>query len=136
MNKENIAKKYYEEGYNCCQAVVAAFQDEIGVDFDTLLRLSSSFGGGMGGLGEVCGAVSGMFLVLGAMTGYDSSSDPSEKQIHYARIREIARQFEEKHGSLLCRTLKSPETGRVSCGELVACAASLTEEFLANTKNI
>ncbi len=136
MNKGNEAKNYYEEGYNCCQAVVAAFQDEIDMDLDALLRLSSSFGGGMGGLGEVCGAASGMFLVLGALKGYDTSQEPGDKQLHYARIKAIAKRFEEKYGSLLCRELKSPERGRVFCGELVEYAASLTEEYLANAKNM
>lgn len=135
MNKGTLAKKYYEEGYNCCQAVVLAYEKELGMDKDALLRLSSSFGGGMGGLGEVCGAVSGMFLVLGALKGYDSSANPGDKQLHYARIRAAGSRFTDTYGSLLCRDLKSSENGRASCGELVEHAADLLRDFLAKTEN-
>ena len=135
MKKGTIAKKYYEEGYNCCQAVVLAYAEEIGMDADALLRLSSSFGGGMGGLGEVCGAVSGMFLVLGALKGYDSSAIPGDKQLHYARIRAAASRFTEKYGSLLCRDLKSADGGRATCGELVENAAEMLFDFLSESEN-
>lgn len=133
MNKGIQAKKYYEEGYNCCQAVVLAYAAEIGLDKDALLRLSSSFGGGMGGLGEVCGAVSGMFLVLGALAGYDSSMNKGDKQLHYARIRASASRFSEKYGTLLCRELKSQEGGRATCAELVENAAEMLQDFLIKT---
>ncbi len=132
MTKEMIAKKYFCEGCNCCQAVVAAFREEIGMDFDTLMRLSSSFGAGMGGLGEVCGAVSGMFLVLGAKFGYDPSSPSSDKPLHYARIRAAAERFVENHASIICRELKTGDRDRAYCADLVECAAAITASFLEN----
>ena len=130
MNKSELAKKYYEEGHNCCQAVVLSYQEELGMDKDTILRLSSSFGGGMGGMGEVCGAVSGAFMVLGALEGYDSNAKPGDKQLHYARIRAFGEKFGEKHGSLLCRDLKSAENGRITCAALVESAAEMLSDFL------
>ena len=66
------AMGFFLEGYNCTQAVVLSFADLIGMEKKTLLRMSSSFGGGMGRLREVCGAVSGMFLVAGFLYGYDT----------------------------------------------------------------
>ncbi len=133
--KETNAKTFFTNGCNCCQAVVKAFAEEIGMDTDTLMRLSSSFGGGMGGLGEVCGAVSGMFLVLGALHGYDEKSAPNAKQLHYARIRTAAERFKEKYGSIICRELKTAGKDRAYCADLVAYAARLTEDFLPENKN-
>lgn len=67
------------DGYNCSQAVLGAFCDEIGMDFNTAMKLSSSFGGGMGRMREVCGACSAMFMIAGIIYGYDDSKDDQEK---------------------------------------------------------
>ncbi|MEG1158618.1 MAG: C-GCAxxG-C-C family protein, partial [Christensenellaceae bacterium] len=64
------AKENFEKGYNCTQAVVLAYAKEMGLDDETVLKIASSFGGGMGKLREVCGAVSGMFMVAGMLKGY------------------------------------------------------------------
>ena len=69
-NKGKIAKELFEKGYNCCQAVLLAYCKELGIDEKIAAKLSSSFGGGMGGMGETCGAVTGMFMVAGLMNGY------------------------------------------------------------------
>ena len=66
------AAELFVEGYNCAQAVVGAFADLTDIDFETLMKLSSSFGGGLGGLREGCGAVSGMAIILGILRGYSS----------------------------------------------------------------
>ena len=71
MDHSEKARALFYEGYNCSQAVVCAFEDVTGIDIKTSARLSSSFGGGMGRLREVCGAVSGAFLILGILRGYD-----------------------------------------------------------------
>ena len=60
MTKGDIAKSLFEKGYNCAQAVFGAFAEDLGIDFDTAVKISSPFGGGMGRLREVCGTVSGM----------------------------------------------------------------------------
>ena len=70
-----IALELFNEGYNCAQAVFAAFADKYGIDKDTAMKLSSSFGGGMGRMREVCGAVSGMFMVAGLETGAVDGAD-------------------------------------------------------------
>ncbi len=92
-------------GYNCAQAVLLAYQEELGLDEKALLRMSSSMGGGMGGLREACGAVSSMFLVLGALVGPDDPTDSAAKKAHYHMLQGLAAQFEEAQGALRCSDL-------------------------------
>ena len=111
----------------------AAFCDETGLDFDTALKLASSLGGGMGGLREVCGAVSGMFLVAGLKYGYSDPNDPKKKAEHYKRIRALATQFKEQHDSIICRELlelQSKQPRCADCGNKRPCTALV--EFAAN----
>lgn len=143
-NYEEIAKNLFLQGYNCSQAVFGAFAEELGMDRDTAMRLSSSFGGGMGRLREVCGAVSGMFMAAGMMYGCSDPSDRTAKTEHYKRIQELAAKFREENGSIICRELlglnvksesyvPEPRTSEYykkrPCGELVACAARIFAEY-------
>ncbi|MBQ4565255.1 MAG: C_GCAxxG_C_C family protein [Oscillospiraceae bacterium] len=105
MTHPELAKAYFEQGYNCAQAVFLAFSDLTGLEKSTALRLSSSFGGGMGRLREVCGAVSGMFMAAGLLYGTEEGSSQEDKAQHYARIRELAGAFQAQHGSYICREL-------------------------------
>ena len=111
MTHCELAQKYFMEGYNCSQSVVLAFSDVTGLSRRESLLLSSSFGGGMGGLREVCGAVSGAFMVLGMLYGYTEPEDQDGKRSHYARIQDFAARFRELHGSIVCRELlEKPDT--------------------------
>ena len=103
--KSQLAKQYFEEGYNCAQAVLFAFCEETELTKDQAARLASTFGGGMGRMREVCGAVSAMFMIEGLVNGY---SDPNAKETKaelYARVRLLADQFREKNHSIICREL-------------------------------
>lgn len=139
----------FKQGYNCSQAVLTAFCDEIGMDFETALKISSSFGGGMGRLREVCGAVSGMFMVAGMKFGYTDPKDKLTKAEHYKLIQSLALDFKEKNGSLICRELLGintemdsyiPETRTADyykkrpCVELVGYAADIMDEFINREK--
>ncbi len=104
-NRGDIAVELFLKGYNCSQSVVGAFADKLDMDFDTLMKLSSSFGGGMGRLREVCGAVSGMFIVLGLLQGYSSPEDFEAKKEHYEKIQHLAEEFKKEHGTIICREL-------------------------------
>ncbi len=109
MTKGDKAKELFEKGYNCCQAVVAAFADEpwfidSGLTLETASKLASSFGGGMGRLREVCGTVSGMFMLSGLAQGYTDTKSP-DKANHYQRIQDLAAAFKKKNGSIICREL-------------------------------
>lgn len=98
------AKELFKSGYNCSQAVLSVFCEEFGLDLETALKISSSFGGGMGRMREVCGTVSGMFMAVGLAMA--SASDSAvEKGEHYKRVQELARRFKEKNGSIICREL-------------------------------
>lgn len=99
------AEALFEEGYNCAQSVFAAFCDRTGLPRETALALASSFGGGMGRLREVCGAVTGMFMAAGLLYGRFAPGDPEAKTCHNQRIQELAARFRETNGSILCREL-------------------------------
>ena len=142
------ARELFREGYNCSQAVTLAFADELetrGISREMAAGLASSFGGGLGRLREVCGCVSGMALVCGALEGYTDPKAAAEKQDHYKRIQELVSAFKNENGSYICRELLAgintdtnpvPEARTESyykkrpCAELAACAADILERHL------
>jgi len=147
QNSEHAQKAMalFKEGYNCSQSVFLAFEDLHHMDRETAAKLASSFGGGLGRMREVCGAVSGMAMVAGILFGYDSPSDYEGKTEHYARIQELAGKFTEVNGSIICKELLGLEQKEGShvpekrteeyykkrpCGELVGMAAAILEEYL------
>lgn len=103
--KSNLAKCYFEEGYNCAQSVLLAFCEETGLAPDQAARLASTFGGGMGRMREVCGAVSAMFMIEGLLRGYDDPKAKEEKADVYARVQALAASFKDKNHSIICRDL-------------------------------
>ena len=109
MEHSTKAAELFLQGYNCAQAVMVAFCDLTGLNEDAAAKQASPFGGGMGGLREVCGAVSGMFMVIGHLYGYESPTDDEAKKRVYKQARELAEQFREQTGSIICREiLKNP----------------------------
>ena len=103
--RAELAVDLFEQGYNCAQSVVGAWLDQTEMDSDQAMRLASSFGGGMGRLREVCGALTGSFMIAGLLRGYSEPGDDEEKGRHYALIQEIAGEFEQKYKTILCRDL-------------------------------
>ena len=99
------AAELFTAGYNCSQSVTAAFADVMEMNEKQALRLSASFGGGFGRSREVCGAVCGGCIVLGALYGYDAADDMAAKSEHYALVREFMRRFSEEDGTYICREL-------------------------------
>ena len=147
QERGQLAKAYFEQGYNCAQAVLMAFEDRTGMDADTAARTASSFGGGMGRMREVCGAVSGAYLALGIIQGYDKPEDKAGKDRQYAMVREFADRFKERNGidTIICRELLSgvPHTDggqseartdayykRRPCSELCALSAEVLAELI------
>lgn len=106
------AQNLFKQGYNCAQSVFCAHCEKVGVDFETGLKLTSSFGGGMGRLREVCGVISAMFMLIGLKKGYISANDDIAKEKHYAKVQELAQKFEEKFGSIICRDLLGLPNGK------------------------
>ncbi len=148
MTHAEEARRLFLQGYNCAQAVFCAFCDETGLDVGAAARMASSFGGGMGRLREVCGAVSGAMLALGILRGYDDPADPALNKAHYARVQEFARRFRGKNGTIVCRELlkdvptvpggepeaRTPEFyARRPCLRLIGEAAEILEGMLLET---
>lgn len=105
---ERVAKAqrlFKEEGYNCCQAVVLAYNDLFDIDDIMAASLSSGFGGGMGRMREVCGSVSGMIILAGLMAPADNPSDKNGRTRNYALVQDIAGEFRKMNGSIVCREL-------------------------------
>ncbi|NLE67702.1 MAG: C_GCAxxG_C_C family protein [Lentisphaerae bacterium] len=100
-----LAKGYFGQGYNCCQSVVLAFAEDIGLSDEAALRLASAFGGGMGKMREVCGALTGSFMVAGMKKGYTDPDADQDKEALYRLVQELAEAFRQKNGSILCRDL-------------------------------
>ncbi len=132
------------EGCNCAQSVAVAFAPELGLTRDQVLRLASGFGAGFGRMREVCGAFSGITLVLGALYG---NTDPAGKTATYARVQELAARYKANNGgnSLVCRELlglqkaegspvASPRTAEYykkrPCPQLVRLAADLLDAYI------
>lgn len=151
MTRAEQAKEYFYQGYNCSQSVVLAFKDLIDVDESDLMKISCSFGGGIGRLREVCGSVSGMMMVAGLLFGYDGPEKGEIKANHYKRIQELAKEFEEKNGSIVCRELlglsvkhdePNPEERteeyykKRPCPELIKMAADILEKYIDDQKSI
>ena len=105
MTKQEQAQEFFRKGYNCSQSVFATFCQDFGINLETGLKLSSSFGGGMGGLRQVCGAVTAMFMIAGLKYGYIDSQDINLKNQHYKLIQNLAKQFSDKFGSIICKEL-------------------------------
>ena len=105
MTKQEQAQEFFRKGYNCSQSVFATFCQDFGINLETGLKLSSSCGGGMGGLRQVCGAVTAMFMIAGLKYGYIDSQDINLKNQHYKLIQNLAKQFSDKFGSIICKEL-------------------------------
>lgn len=107
MNTDHVkaAEELFVGGYNCAQSVLGAFCDVTGLDRELSLRLSSSFGAGMGRMREVCGTCTAMFMVAGILYGTGSDLDHDSKTEHYKRIQELAAMFKAEHETIICREL-------------------------------
>lgn len=102
---EKARRLFKEEGYNCCQAVVLAYNDIFGIDDVTAATMSSGFGGGMGRMREVCGSVSGMVMLAGFMAPAANPSIKVDRTRNYALVQEMAGKFKEINGSIVCKEL-------------------------------
>ncbi len=137
------AREYFTSGYNCAQSVFLAYQDITGIDDVLAATISAPFGGGMGRLREVCGAVSGMTMVAGFIAPNSQPNDNENKKNCYATVQALAEEFRAENGSIVCRELlglaqqkddptPSPRTGeyykRRPCAEYVAIAARIVGE--------
>ena len=137
------AAELFLSGYNCAQAVAVAFSDVTGLTEGQAAKMASAFGGGMGRMREVCGAVSGMLMVLSYVYGYDTPGDDVSKKRLYGQVQELAAAFRAENGSIICREiLKNPPSdpnptprtaefyAKRPCAKMVMTAARLLEQFM------
>ncbi|MFI3277778.1 MAG: C-GCAxxG-C-C family protein [Rikenellaceae bacterium] len=132
----SAARDYFAKGYNCAQSVVLAFEDIMELDENSLATLAAPFGGGLGRLREVCGAVSGMALVAGKLVPCYDPSDAQSKKDNYTFVQSLCGEFRSANGSIVCRELLGlapireevegwKPTKKRPCAELVAMAAEI-----------
>ena len=145
MEHQYLAADLFFNGCNCAQAVVVAFSDVTGLDAAFAKKLSCGFGGGLGRQREVCGAVSGMVMVLDLLYGYtDPGPEDCRKKENYALVQQLCSQFRQEAGSIICREIlgnppsdpaPSPRTAEYyatrPCTRLVMLAARILDDYIA-----
>ncbi|MBO7231158.1 MAG: C_GCAxxG_C_C family protein [Bacteroidaceae bacterium] len=145
------AVNLFKEGYNCSQSVVAAFADLYGFTNEQALKMSASFGGGIGRMRQTCGAACGLFLLAGLETGSTEGKDREGKEANYKVVQQLAEEFRKRNGSLICAELlglsKSAPTPATPeertneyykkrpCVKMVEEAASIWCEYLSTKSN-
>ena len=142
-SKVNEAVEFYtnEEGFNCAQAVFSTYCEEFGLDKETALKLSCGLGGGMGRLGQVCGAVSGACLIIGLKHGKFLADDKESKEKTYSLVHEFGERFVERNKTANCNELLQldlrhadkqmiKERSREVCPRVIKDAAEILESIL------
>ena len=141
MSKADKAVELFRQGYNCSQAVFSVYSEELGIDKETALKTAQGFGAGMGRLQEVCGAVTGAFMVLSLKYGSADASDTAAKEKIYGKVSEFARRFEERNKTVICMELlgvdlingnKEQNVARVKavCPQMVKDAVEILEGMI------
>lgn len=149
-NREDLAEKYFREGYNCSMAVIKTFEDLFKEeDIDLLLRVSSPFGGGFGRMREVCGAFSSLTIIVGLLFGYSTPEKGEKKKELYSLLQDLASKCKSLNGSIVCKELLglkeytlSPKAEERSeefykkrpCIGIIRNTTSVLEEYLKEAK--
>lgn len=144
-SKAEYASKCFSGGFNCAQSVFSAFCEDYGLEKSHALKIACSFGGGMGYLGEVCGAVSGAFMVLGLIYGQDTENGIQKKALTYSKVKDFARRFKEINGTINCTELLNYDLSdeeqlnaarqagifKAKCPQYIKDAVAILEEMIA-----
>ena len=147
MKPIDTAASLFSQGFSCAQAVFAAYAPEFGLHRDTALKVSAGFGGGMGRMGQTCGAVTGAYLAIGLKHGAVSGQDREKKERTYRLVREFTAKFRARNGSVVCKELLGCDIGTPEgfdemrrkglhgtvCTKMVRDACELLEEILQET---
>lgn len=146
MNRAELAKQNFLNGYNCAQAVAVAFADLVDIPADQIAKMVSGYGGGMGRMREVCGSVSGAIFIINCLYGYNDPNESDGKKELYSDIQTFCKEFQKENGSIICRELLGLDQNGASspvpeartnkyyekrpCAELVECSAKILDEFI------
>ena len=148
MTRSEKALEYFKNGFNCAQSVIISFSDILKIEEETALRISSGFGGGMGGMQKTCGAVTGAFMVIGFLKGKYKDGDDDSKELTNELIKEFTNKFIDKYKSINCKKLidfdLSTKEGKdkaveedvfaKKCTSFITHAVELLEEILIENK--
>ena len=146
----NLAVSLFKEGFNCSQSVVAAYADLYGFTREQALKMSASFGGGIGRMRQTCGAACGLFMLAGLENGCIEGRNKDGKEANYILVQELAEEFKKRNGSIICSQLlgldKNAETPTTPeartaeyykkrpCVKIVEEAARIWGEYLEMNK--
>jgi C_GCAxxG_C_C family probable redox protein len=144
MNNPDCAVALFKEGFSCSQAVLAAYGKQFDLQQELALRIAGAFGGGMGRMGETCGAVTGAIMVIGLKFGCTTAGDLKARENAYAVVREFVQRFKERNVSVLCRYLldcdistpegmkRAKEEGLIkqACPKFVKDAAEILDQLI------
>lgn len=132
MDKKELAIALHDKKYNCCQAVVCAFCEEVGVEEQVLFKAGEGFGRGMGCMDGTCGALSGAIMLAGFKNSDGNTEAPGTKASTYQLSEKLLEVFREKCGSTVCRELKGVDTGKVlcSCPDCICNGVEAVQEVL------
>lgn len=143
--KVEQAVERFKGGFNCSQAVLGSYSEQFGLDCEKAFKVATGFGGGMR-MSDVCGAVTGAFMVLGLKYGNTTAEDKGAKEKAYEMVVEFTNRFKARNGSVICRDLlgcdiSTPEGNKEAedkglfatvCPKLVRDSAEILEEMLTN----
>lgn len=126
----------HDKGYNCAQAVACTYCDLVGVEEETMFKMTEALGLGMGGMEGTCGAVTGACVLAGMKRSSGNLERPDSKAESYKLSKEIVKRFENQNQSVVCKSLKGVETGKVlrSCADCIKDAAAIAEQVLFEEK--
>ena len=148
MSRVKKALLQFGTGCNCCQSIVRAFSPDFGLDSQKALKLGGAFGGGMSGLGNTCGAVTGALMIIGLVYRNTDPEDAENKEFTYGIGEKFLKEFSKTHGTVMCRDLtgvnmlnpeeyeKAKEEGvfEEKCPKFVQTSAELLEKLLEEFK--
>ena len=122
----------HDKGYNCAQAVACTYCDLVGVDEETMFKLTEALGLGMGGMEGTCGAITGACVLAGMKNSTGKLEKPNSKGASYKLSRQIVEEFKNQNGATQCRELKGVDTGKVlrACPDCIRDAARIAESVL------
>ena len=145
QSKIQNAVACFNDGFNCSQAILSTYCEELGLDKKTALQIACGLGAGMGRLQETCGAVSGAYLLIGLKYGMFSKEDNLAREKTYALVKEFAQLFEERNTTTNCRKLldidlvngdrqTAAERVKTICPKMVQDAAEIIEKLLFSSE--
>lgn len=143
MSKIDTAALLFKEGFNCAQSLLTVYGVELGLSRDTALKIGNAFGGGIGKMGETCGAVTGAFMIIGLKYGTADIKDKRAKRKLYGLVEKFVKRFRSLNNTIICRELLgfdigssknlNPDFDRIfnkQCPKYIQDAAEIIEEII------